>query len=190
MVQWGGAAEPDDTKKWDVPIQDDPVKTSNQRGMVSFAASGQPNSRTTHMFINFADNSRLDAMGFAPIGKVVSGMEVVDQIYPDDGERPDQGRIREEGNSYLVSHFPEPGFHQDGHASPSERVSVNLLIIFVLSVAVAEGDAAKGKELFQTCAGCHNTANDDRKMGPSLRTLFGKVTLRNGKHAWTTQERT
>ena len=70
MVQWGGAAEPEDSKKWDVPIQDDPVKASNQRGMVSFAASGQPNSRTTHMFINFADNSRLDAMGFAPLGKV------------------------------------------------------------------------------------------------------------------------
>jgi peptidyl-prolyl cis-trans isomerase A (cyclophilin A) len=110
MVQWGGAAEPEDSKKWDVPIPDDPVKASNQRGMVSFAASSQPNSRTTHMFINFADNSRLDAMGFAPVGKVVSGMEVVDQIYADDGERPDQGRIREEGNSYLVSHFPNLDF--------------------------------------------------------------------------------
>jgi peptidyl-prolyl cis-trans isomerase A (cyclophilin A) len=110
MVQWGGAAEPEDTKKWAVPIQDDPVKASNQRGMVSFAASSQPNSRTTHMFINFGDNSRLDAMGFAPVGKVVSGMEIVDQIYADDGERPDQGRIGEEGNSYLVSHFPNLDF--------------------------------------------------------------------------------
>jgi len=59
---------------------------------------------------------------------------------------------------------------------------VNLLVIFALWTALADGDAAKGKVLFQTCAGCHNTANDDRKMGPSLRTLFGKVTLRNGKH--------
>jgi mono/diheme cytochrome c family protein len=56
------------------------------------------------------------------------------------------------------------------------------LLIFALWAALADGDAAKGKVLFQTCAGCHNTANDDRKMGPSLRTLFGKVTLRNGKH--------
>lgn len=59
---------------------------------------------------------------------------------------------------------------------------MNLLLIFALSAAFADGDAAKGKVLFQTCAGCHNTASDDRKMGPSLRTLFGKVTLRNGKH--------
>ncbi len=61
-------------------------------------------------------------------------------------------------------------------------MAVSFILIFVLSAALADGDAAKGKVLFQTCAGCHNIANDDRKMGPSLRTLFGKVTLRNGKH--------
>jgi cytochrome c len=53
-------------------------------------------------------------------------------------------------------------------------------IVLLASAALADGDAAKGKELFRTCAGCHNTRNDERKMGPSLRTLFGKVTLRNG----------
>jgi peptidyl-prolyl cis-trans isomerase A (cyclophilin A) len=106
MVQWGGAADPDVTKKWDNPIQDDPVKTSNVRGTLTFAASSQPNSRTTHMFVNFVDNSRLDGMGFAPIGKVLSGMENVDQIYAGDGERPDQSRIGEEGNTYLITHFP------------------------------------------------------------------------------------
>ncbi|MDE3199266.1 MAG: c-type cytochrome [Acidobacteriota bacterium] len=59
-----------------------------------------------------------------------------------------------------------------------------LLLFFVLAtgMACAAGDAAKGKDLFETCASCHNVANDERKMGPSLRTLFGKVTLRNGKH--------
>jgi mono/diheme cytochrome c family protein len=50
------------------------------------------------------------------------------------------------------------------------------------ALAVA-GDPVKGKELFVTCAGCHNIENDQRKMGPSLRTLFGTVTLRNGKRA-------
>ena len=58
------------------------------------------------MFINFADNNRLDGMRFAPIGKVVSGMENVDQIYSGDRERPDQSRIEEEGNSYLEKEFP------------------------------------------------------------------------------------
>lgn len=106
MVQWGGAADPAVTQKWDVPIADDPVKGTNARGTITFAASSQPNSRTTHMFINFVDNARLDAMGFAPVGKVVSGLENVDRIYSGDGENPDQGMIREQGNAYLEKAFP------------------------------------------------------------------------------------
>ncbi|MEP6715101.1 MAG: peptidylprolyl isomerase [Terriglobia bacterium] len=106
MVQWGAAADPQVSAAWDVPIQDDPVKTTNARGTITFAASNSPNSRTTHMFINFADNGRLDAMGFAPVGTVVSGMENVDQIYAGDGERPDQGQIKDEGNAYLQKEFP------------------------------------------------------------------------------------
>lgn len=57
--------------------------------------------------------------------------------------------------------------------------------VFLLAVSPVwgDGDTAKGKELFQTCAGCHSTDTDQKKMGPSLRTLFGRVTLRNGRHA-------
>lgn len=107
VVQWGAAADPKVTKKWDVTIPDDPVKTSNARGTVSFAATGQPNSRTTHLFINLGDNSNLDGMGFAPIGRVVSGMENVDKIYPGYGETPDQGEIAAQGNAYLIKQFPK-----------------------------------------------------------------------------------
>ena len=106
MVQWGAAADPKVSEAWDKPIADDPVKGTNARGAITFAATGQPNSRSTHMFINFADNARLDPMGFAPIGKVVSGMENVDQIYSGDGERPDQERMKVEGNAYLQKEFP------------------------------------------------------------------------------------
>lgn len=73
-------------------LVDDPVVESNTRGTISFATSG-PDSRTTQMFINFGDNSRLDGMGFSPFGKVVDGMDVVDRIYKV-GEKPNQ-----------VSHF-------------------------------------------------------------------------------------
>jgi peptidyl-prolyl cis-trans isomerase A (cyclophilin A) len=106
MVQFGMAADPAVSKTWDVPIPDDPVKETNARGTISFAATSQPNSRSTQMFINYADNSRLDAMGFAPLGKVVSGMEVVDQIYSEDREKPDQMMIKEMGNAYLEKEFP------------------------------------------------------------------------------------
>jgi cytochrome c2 len=60
-----------------------------------------------------------------------------------------------------------------------------LLLLFCSSGAAA-GDPVKGKEVFKPCLGCHNVDNDQRKMAPSLRSLFGKVTLRNGKR--TTEE--
>jgi peptidyl-prolyl cis-trans isomerase A (cyclophilin A) len=107
MVQWGSAADPEVSKAWEGTIEDDPVKDTNSRGTISFAATGQPNSRSTHMFINYADNARLDSMGFAPLGKVVSGMEIVDQIYSEDGERPDQLQMKELGNRYLEKEFPK-----------------------------------------------------------------------------------
>lgn len=106
MAQFGIAADPSVTKVWDVPIEDDPVKTSNVRGAVTFAQTSQPNSRTTQLFINFGDNSRLDSQRFAPFGKVISGMDIVDQIYSGYGEMPGQGQIESEGNSYLEKEFP------------------------------------------------------------------------------------
>jgi peptidyl-prolyl cis-trans isomerase A (cyclophilin A) len=106
MVQWGAAADPKVSQAWEEKIPDDPVKTTNAKGTITFAASSAPNSRTSHMFINYADNERLDPIGFAPIGKVVSGMENVEQIYSGDGERPDQMQIRDEGNAYLTKEFP------------------------------------------------------------------------------------
>ncbi len=60
--------------------------------------------------------------------------------------------------------------------------SVLLPALLASSLAFAQGDVANGRELFRSCQGCHNTANDERKAGPSLRSLFGKVTLRNGRH--------
>jgi len=107
MVQWGAAADPAVSAKWDVRIPDDPVKATNEPGTISFAATNAPNSRSTHMFINYGNNSRLDGMGFAPFGKVVSGMDVVNQIYSGDGETPDQGRIKEDGNKYLKLIYPK-----------------------------------------------------------------------------------
>lgn len=106
MVQFGLAADPAVTKTWDVPIQDDPVKSSNVRGAITFAQTSAPNSRSTQLFINFANNTFLDPQRFAPFGKVVSGMDNVDQIYAGDRENPDQGQIEGQGNAYLEKKFP------------------------------------------------------------------------------------
>lgn len=113
MAQFGASGDPDVAARWsDSLIADDSVAQSNLRGRVTFASAG-PGTRTTQLFINTADNPRLDGMGFAPVGEVVSGMAAVDSLYSGYGEGapmgggPDQGRIASEGNAYLDREFPE-----------------------------------------------------------------------------------
>jgi peptidyl-prolyl cis-trans isomerase A (cyclophilin A) len=107
MVQFGMSANPAVNKAWEnANFKDDPVKQSNKRGMLTFAKTSQPNSRSTQLYINFGDNAGLDPQGFAPFGTVTEGMDVVDMIYSGYHERPDQDRIREEGDAYIVKNFP------------------------------------------------------------------------------------
>lgn len=110
MVQFGINGDPAIQRNWvnaNIPDETVKPKQSNTRGFVSFAKSAAPNSRTTQVFINFADNSRLNRDGFAPFGRVVAGMDVVDKIYSAYGQTPDQGRIQAEGNAYLTKSFPK-----------------------------------------------------------------------------------
>ncbi|HEY6223174.1 MAG TPA: peptidylprolyl isomerase [Gemmatimonadales bacterium] len=107
VVQFGLSGDPAVSARWHVAaIPDDPVEQHNTRGTITFATAG-PNTRTTQLFINFADNLNLDGQGFAPFGTVVDGMGVVDRIYSGYGERPDQGAIESQGNTYLASQFPK-----------------------------------------------------------------------------------
>ena len=110
MAQIGINGDPKVHAKWgNNNFPDDPVKESNKRGFVSFATAG-PNTRSTQFFINFGDNSRLDQTGFSPFGRVISGMDVVDQINNEYGERPSQRDIEVEGNVYLAREFPNLDF--------------------------------------------------------------------------------
>src|SRR5688572_24922001 len=111
MVQFGINGDPKISAPWrEARIPDDPVKSSNKRGTITYAMAG-PNTRTSQVFINFADNDGLDRQGFSPFGRVVSGMNVVDALnseYGDGAPRgrgPDQGRIQAEGNAYLTKDF-------------------------------------------------------------------------------------
>jgi len=113
MVQFGINADPALNAVWqNARIPPDPVKESNLRGFITYAMGGTPDTRTTQVFINFKDNANLDALGFAPFGEVVSGMDVVDKIFPigegaPRGPGPDQGRTQTEGNAYLTKEFPK-----------------------------------------------------------------------------------
>ncbi len=112
VVQWGLAADPAMTATW-LPrrIPDDPVVETNRRGTVTYAMGGR-DTRTTQLFINLRDNARLDGMGFAPVGEIISGLAVVDSLYSAYGEGapmgrgPAQDRITKEGEAYLAAAFP------------------------------------------------------------------------------------
>jgi peptidyl-prolyl cis-trans isomerase A (cyclophilin A) len=114
MAQFGISGDPAITSRWRTAnIKDDPVKQSNVRGFVTFAQTSQPDSRSTQIFVNYADNSRLDQSRFAPFGQVVEGMRVLDELYSAYGEGrpqghgPDQMRVEESGNAYLDEQFPK-----------------------------------------------------------------------------------
>jgi peptidyl-prolyl cis-trans isomerase A (cyclophilin A) len=113
MAQFGISGRPEVNRAWErATIKDDPVIQSNTRGMITFATGG-PNTRTTQVFINYGDNSNLNAMGFSPFGKVIEGMEIVDKLYGEygdgapQGNGPDQGRVQNEGKAYLEKDFPK-----------------------------------------------------------------------------------
>lgn len=106
VVQFGLAADPAVQKKWsDATIKDDAVAVSNERGLVTFAMKGK-DTRTTQLFINYGNNARLDQMGFSPFGKVVEGMEVIDQINAEYEQQPRQDLITAQGTEYLKAKFP------------------------------------------------------------------------------------
>lgn len=110
VVQFGISARPEVSAAWSkAKITDDPVTQSNKTGYVTFATAG-PGTRTTQMFINLKDNTPLDAMGFAPIGMVVEGMDVVNKLNQEYGERPEQPKIEAEGSAYLTKNFPNLDF--------------------------------------------------------------------------------
>jgi len=144
VVQWGIHGNVDVNRAWynpansdDVNFEDDPVIETNTRGRIVFATSG-PDSRSTQLFINYADNGRLDAMGFAPFGVVTGdGMQVVDALYGeypmfdprfdrDPTQKISQMHLAQLGNAYLEEYFPE--------------------VDAIITATIVEGQPAQGDE--------------------------------------------
>ncbi len=112
VVQWGLSPTAALSQAWSKrPIADDPVRESNLRGRISFAARG-PNTRSTQVFVNLGNNQRLDRLGFAPFGEVTAGLDALAHMAADYGEMapaghgPDPRMILKSGAAYLTRNFP------------------------------------------------------------------------------------
>jgi cyclophilin family peptidyl-prolyl cis-trans isomerase len=108
IAQFGISGDSAVNAAWNsATIPDDPMVLPNARETVSFAASG-PNSRSTQLFISMGDNRRkLDRQKlFAPIGRVVEGMDVADKLSTTYGEEPNHYKIVRQGDAYLKRWFP------------------------------------------------------------------------------------
>jgi peptidyl-prolyl cis-trans isomerase A (cyclophilin A) len=108
VVQFGISSKPSIARVWaNANIRDDPVKHANTPGTITFADAG-PNTRSTQVFVNLGDNSRLGPLGFAPFGEVTSGMNVLGKLYSGYGEQPSgaQGQMVVQGKAFLERTFP------------------------------------------------------------------------------------
>ena len=118
VAQFGINDKPKVNEAWDAKrIDDDTVKASNTKGTLTFASEGD-NTRSHQMYFNLGDNSRLDRLGFAPIGRVVEGIEVLDSLFSEYGEKPDQAMIQSLGNSYLERVFPKLDYVKTARVIP------------------------------------------------------------------------
>ena len=107
IAQFGASDDRKRNEYWEAhPLQDDPPREKNLRGTVSFAFL-DANGRTHQLFVNLKDNPGLDAQGFVPIGRVVSGMQVVDSLYDEYGNDPKYQLLATQGNKYLARMFPK-----------------------------------------------------------------------------------
>jgi peptidyl-prolyl cis-trans isomerase A (cyclophilin A) len=141
-AQWGLPADPAANADWEGQhVQGDTVVGKNEIGTITFAMGGgmKPSTitnatRSTQLFINYKDNSDyLDHYGFAPIGKVVEGLEVAlgmhggygDAPSPNNpqGRGPNQGMIQVRGNEYLKTEFPMLDYIKSATIVPVEETS-------------------------------------------------------------------
>jgi cyclophilin family peptidyl-prolyl cis-trans isomerase len=115
IAQFGIPGQPRVAAAWrNQTMPDDQPHGGNARGVVAYAMTG-PGERTTQLYINLKDNTdRLAGQGFAPIGRVVEGMEVVDSLYNGYGENSGggmragkQAKMFESGNAWLDAEFPK-----------------------------------------------------------------------------------
>jgi homoserine O-acetyltransferase len=114
IVQWGLHGDPAVIAEWkNAVLPDEPRMQSNARGTIAYAFT-TAGTRSTQIFISTGENARLDAEGFAPFGRVINGMDVVDRIFAEYDENSGggmrtgkQGALEAGGNAWLAANWPK-----------------------------------------------------------------------------------
>lgn len=114
VIQFGINDSEKINRFWDPKkLTDEQPREKNRKGIISYARGG-PNDRATQIFINMADNPKLDTMtkgglkGFTPIAKIIRGMPVLTLLNARYGRKPVtvQDSLYKYGNRYFEKHFP------------------------------------------------------------------------------------
>lgn len=113
MIQGGGFTTDLARKRTFPPIKNESDNgLSNDRGTVSMARTLDPHSATSQFFINLVDNARLNfsdgRWGYAVFGKVIEGMDIVDQIGAAPTETRGQFRDVPRENIVIISARRKP----------------------------------------------------------------------------------
>lgn len=110
VAQCGISADPEKNQGIGAKtVKDEPVVQGNLRGHVSFGRTGAPNSRSSHIFINFKDNNFLDGQGFPAFARIIEGMEVADSLHR--CEFDDQFGLGQEGGMQVFRDmFPDADY--------------------------------------------------------------------------------
>ncbi len=128
VVQFGISGDPNINNVWKSRfLPSDNSVINNARGTIAFAMNqNQSNTRTTQIYINCADNTKLDST-FAPFAEVIEGMEIIDQLYHECGKDFDsqelQDKVEEEGN-FFHTYFPLPNTIINAYFISAERASL------------------------------------------------------------------
>jgi peptidyl-prolyl cis-trans isomerase A (cyclophilin A) len=103
-AEFGISGNPEVSAAWhESTLKDDPPKQPNDRGYVAFAKS-RPNARWAPLVIHLKSNRDLDQVGYAPVGRVVQGMNVIDALKK---AETDAAKLQTGGNTYLKASFPQ-----------------------------------------------------------------------------------
>lgn len=114
VVQFGISENQAANRFWDPrKLPDEPMRQKNKRGTLSFAR-GKKNDRSTQLFINLANNTKLDtaarggATGFTPVARVIKGLDVIERCNAEYGKQPlqIQDSLYKYGNFYFKERFP------------------------------------------------------------------------------------